>query len=507
MELQTSAQLLAAPAPAVLYQGVDTVSGVGLSTAIQGTEATHGGNSQVAYRITSDASSLYESLGISQSLAVGFGPFGSVSEKVDFVRQLSLSTYSVCIVVHATHVQGITSTTDFALNPNLAPPQSTEQMQDFFRAYGDSFVSAVTRGAEYYAVYTYYAQTRSEREAVTTELKANGIFEGGTVDASFQSKLDRVTKNTNVRIAFSQNVSGLANPKLPNPDQLVQYAIDFPSIPIDPQAAAILSYQTTGYERVRGFGTFKPVSSNRNFLIGENGQGGLADSLVKVQNIINQIAAIKQIYQTYQGFDDEKLNLVQRDAKDNLDALNAQFRRYADDPTATLTTPALPSLQFGTPALSYEMIEGSLHGRDGGGSPFNDVDVNSFLQKQTRISALQLYSGQYVDALVVTYVNNSDGSKTLHHGGTGGHVGHQLQLMPDQVVTAWSGKTGKYVDRLSLTITRGNSISGGGDGGTDAFAETPPDNTVFVGFRGRSGKYLDQIGAVYARLKPATWQV
>ena len=119
MELQTSAQLLAAPAPAVLYQGVDTVSGVGLSTAIQGTEATHGGNSQVAYRITSDASSLYESLGISQSLAVGFGPFGSVSEKVDNGRigrgdgncgsvDGDLVGALVTLVVHPAHGQLVT---------------------------------------------------------------------------------------------------------------------------------------------------------------------------------------------------------------------------------------------------------------------------------------------------------------------------------------------------------------------------------------------------------------
>nr|WP_199064073.1 hypothetical protein [Chromobacterium sp. ASV5] len=497
-----SSEFLAPPPPASLFQGCDSVNGYGVSTAVEGSLATNGGSSQVFYQIALDAQSLYQALDISQSISVGFGPLGNVSEKSEFVQQLSLTTYSVNIVVHARHVKGTDTATAFRLKSGIQPPQGNEQLRDFFRSYGDSFISAITIGAEYYAVYTYYAQSQTERDSVTAELQANGIFEFGSVSSDFQAKLDRVTQSTKVRISFNQNVSGIANPKLPTPNNLVQYALDFPSLPID--APAILSFSSTGYEHVPGIGSFEPIVSNRVFLTGPQGDSGLSQDLVKEQQLINQINWLKSIYAFYQNFNDPKINDVSREAQSDLQALNDQFLRYVNDPTASLSRPPLPSLREGSPKLAYQIAYSPQQGGDGGG-PFDDVDITTYLQNQTYIASLQLRSGGYVDALIVNYQSKTTGASwSDYHGGGGGGLSQTLTLLPGQFVNRLWGRSGGYVDQLNLAISDGRSVGGGGNGG-GAFDWRAPQGSVVLGFRGRSGKYLDQVSAVYATLQAASW--
>lgn len=253
---------------------------------------------------------------------------------------------------------------------------------------------------------------------MSVALKANGIFDFGSVEAGLQTKLDKVTTSTQVRLSFNQNVSGIANPKLPTPEEMVAYALAFPSLPID--APAILSFAVTGYEHVPGMSGFEPVAKNREFLIGLNGDAGLSQYLVAETELLNQITWLKTIYAFYQGFQDGKVNEVQRDAQANLDALNAQFLLYEDDPTATLTKPPLPSLDMGTPMLDYGIAQSPARGGNGG-SPFNDVDINTYIQNQTYVSAVQLRTGSEVDALIVTYVATAKSASTqAYHGGGGG---------------------------------------------------------------------------------------
>ncbi|MBN3820072.1 hypothetical protein G3N57_27295, partial [Paraburkholderia sp. Se-20369] len=154
-----SAEFLGVPPPASLFQGTDSVNGAGVSTAVEGSYATHGGASSVVYQVAMDLDTLYQALDVSQSVSVGFGPIGGGSEKTEFVQTLNLTTFSVNIVVRAKHVMNTQTATAFKLKNGINPPSGNSQLNDFFRSYGDSFVSSVTSGSEYYAVYTFYAQS------------------------------------------------------------------------------------------------------------------------------------------------------------------------------------------------------------------------------------------------------------------------------------------------------------------------------------------------------------
>lgn len=488
------------PTPVAVFQGYDSVTGRGLSTAVAGETKTVGGTSSVSYRVCTDIESLSDALEIDQSLSIGFGPIGGFDEKMRFVHNLKVTSYSVSIVVFARHIQGKETATGVALKAGIKPPVGDEALRDFFRAFGDSFLASITRGGEYYAVYTFYSQTREEQNELTVSMKAHGIFEFGSVDASMQAKIASFTSSTSTRSSLDQNISGILNPKLPPSDKIISFALDFPSLPLD--APAIIGFDTTGYEHVPGFGTFQPIAKNRNFFVGDGVVDGLTKPLVRIQELQNQIAWIQSIYSFYGGFSDSKVASVGTQAKTDHATLNQMIENYQADPTQAFSKPALPSLDNGTPALAYSIKSSEAHGGDGG-SPFDDVNVNTFIPQQTRISALQMRSGARIDKLSVTY-QNSTGTWTAEHGGDGGGLGNKLTLMAGQFVTRISGRSGARVDHLTFTITNGSTLDGGGNGG-GPFDWSVPGGSFLLGFSGRSAAELDRIQFVYGSFAPATW--
>jgi hypothetical protein len=489
------------PPPASLFQGCGTVVGSGVSTAVVGSSVTTGGASSVVYHVTEDVESLYRALNVSQSLSVGFGPFGSVNEKSQFVQNLSLTSHSLNIVVHATHVKGTETANAFRLQDGIVPPVGNDQLSKFFRSYGDSFVSALTMGAEYYAVYTFYAQSQEEQTSVKAELAANGVFDFGTVGADFQTKLDIATRSTHTRISFSQNVAGIANPKLPTTAELVKYALDFPSLPID--APSILSFATTGYEHVPGVDGFGPIAKNRDYFLGNRATPGLANELASVVELKNQLGWLQRLYSFYRGFVDSKAKEAQEEAQKDEAAVNQQITKFNDDPTATFQRPPLNSLTLGSPVLAYQIVPTDAHGGDGG-DPFDDVDINTYLQRQTYITAIQLRSGSEVDALITSYRDVDNNGWTTIHGGGGGGLSQKLTVMPGQFVSRITGRSGTRVDQLGFTLTDGRTVAGGGSGG-GPFDWTATGADLVLGFSGRSGSRLDKFQPVVARLQPAKW--
>ena len=488
--------------PAALFQGYNSVDGHGGSTALQGNTKIVGGTSTVSYRVASDIETLSRALEIDQSLSIGFGPFGSVDQKLKFVSNLKITTNSISIVVYARHFVGAETMTDVALKQGVKPPEGNAELNEFFQTYGDSYITSMTRGGEYYAVYTFYSQTREEQTQLEASMKAAGIYEGVKIDASLQVKLDNFVSSTKTRVTFDQNVSGLLNPKLPTASDLITYAIAFPSLNID--APAIIALDSSGYESVGGIGTkFDPVSKNRRYFTGDGVYGGLTSKLIQVQQLLNQISWLEDIYQFYNGFVDSKVDSVRKLAEADLQAIDDQLVAYNRDPTQSFTVPPLKSLDEGTPVLQYDIGTSGAHGGDGGG-PFDDVDIANYLQQQTRISALQLRSGGRIDRLITTY-QSRHGTVKLEHGGDGGGLGNVLTLLEGQFVTKVEGRSGARVDNLKFTITDGRSVSGGGGGG-GPFTFEPPAGAFIMGFSGRSGAELDRIEFVHAKLKPAIWR-
>ena len=488
--------------PAEIFQGYNSVIGSGLSTAVNGKFNISGATSNVKCSVSISASELARSLEIDQSLSVSYGPIASGNEKMSFYASLEVTTYSISVTVFSRHGGGTKTMTDVNLKEGITVPKSDEELDNFVRFYGDSFLSSVTEGGEYYAVYTFYSQTREEQEKLKTSMNASGIFEGANVDISLQASMDKFLKTTEVRYSFSQEVSGLRNPQLPAPSAFIEYATAFPSIQLD--APVLIGMGITGYEHVPNIGSaFDKVAKNRIYFTGDTINGGLTSKLVTISNIYNQMKWLHSTYDTYGDYNDDTLNTNTVTAKTDIKAIKTQMTDYDLNATKQFTVLTLNSINNGTPVLEYSVSTSPAWG-GGGGGPFDDVTITSYIQNHTRITSLALSTSRMVVQISTTYQNDLRSWIDTHGGNDGSQVA-PLQLLPNQFITRVYGRSGALVDHINLVITDGRSIGGGGSGG-GAYDWSVPTGSFVLGFRGRSGSMLDQIQVTYAQFKPAQWK-
>ncbi len=484
-----------------MFQGYDSVTGQARATAVSGGSQSQGGSSTVVCKVCTDLETLAKSVQISQSLSVSYGPIGSVSEKTDFVSNLNVTTYSVSIVVYAQHVSATDQMTTVTPNNGVSTPTDKTSRQQFFVRYGDSFISSRTLGGEYIAIYTFYSRSKQEQDTLTADMQAQGLLDGVNVNASLQTKIQNFSSSTQTRSVFSQMISGLQNPSFPSSDGIINYALQFPSLTLD--APTIISFQTTGYEHV--FGNFGDIPKNRAYFVGTGVIDGLTKYLVAVRQLLAQIGWLNSIYQFYGYSGDTNLGVIAPKAQSDLGAINTQMQAWESDPepAAGFTLPTLQTANSGTPSLNYTVHYSVSQGGSGGG-PFNDVSPSTYLQLQTRITNVQLRTGDVTDCLMTTYADSTGRQSATSHGGDGGSPSATLPLMPGEFISHIDGRSGEYVDQLNLTSSGGAKIGGGGGGG-GAFSWDVPSNSVVLGFAGRCGRYLDQVQVVYATFAAAKW--
>ncbi|WP_437931623.1 jacalin-like lectin [Sorangium sp. So ce291] len=444
-----------------------------------------------------------QALGISWSLGASIPGVGGASRKSKFVKTLKITTYSLTIVVYSKHVDKTETAADAHLLPTVEPPRGDAALRDFFYAYGDSFITSLTTGSEYYGMYVLYAQTKEEQRGIENELKAKGIYNGVELSAALQTSLNNSMKSINVNITFDQQVSGIQNPILPSPDKMIDYAIAFPSIPVS--APVVIGFEYDGYEHLPEITTsFIPIANNRIYFIGDKAIGGLTAKEAEVKALDDQLLWLQQTYSFYSGYSDSKVNQVKGMSGQELAAIQSQKSAYARDPVQSFTAPQLPSLGMGTPALSFTAGTSASKG-SGGGSPYDDVPSPAdYISKRTRITRIKMKMGDRVDKLTTTYLDQN-GTVEMAHGGSGGREERAVTVAAGQFVRQVSGKYNKKMDRMTFLITDGSSVTAGGNGGDKTFELAPPSGNFVLGFRGRSGSEYDEIQLVYAQFNPAVW--
>src|SRR5262249_47448505 len=149
-----------------------------------------------------DVEQVCQALGIGWSLGAELPDVAGASRKGRFTKSLKITTYSLSIVVYSQHVDKTETITGAHLLPGIQPPQNDAALRQFFLAYGDSFITSMTTGSEYYGVYVLYAQTKEQQRGLESELKAQGIYNGVSLSAELQTSLNRSIKSLNVNIKF-----------------------------------------------------------------------------------------------------------------------------------------------------------------------------------------------------------------------------------------------------------------------------------------------------------------
>ncbi len=142
-----------------------------------------------------------------------------------------------------------------------------------------------------------------------------------------------------------------------------------------------------------------------------------------------------------------------------------------------------------------------------GGSPFGDGEVGNYIRSiyplpgpilagGVQIARVRVFSGAYIDSIQVTYAPSAGITGQPGKHGGGGGAPKDLLLQPGEYITEVSGRSGDYVDSLTIRTggSRSQTMTWGGSGGSRSFDYKAPPGTEIVFFWGRSGQYLDAIG-------------
>lgn len=503
LEQRAAAPRGAAAPTATLGVGYNSVGGDLRSSAVSVESVPGGANSQVSVRVCKGVVELSEALQIKQSLSAEYAEVFKADEKMEFVKKQKATSETISIVVYARHESRVLT----AKNPRLIVDPVPDDAEEFVRGYGDSFVSSIVSGGEYYAVYTFYTETVEKQDELKLELNAKGIVSGLEIGGGFEIAIENFTKTSKTAWQFDQQISGIANPSLPNRKEMIDFAIKFPKT--EPDSPVVVSFTTMPYESVPSFKLdFKAVTANRRYFVGSNLSGGLTASLLEIISLLNKIDWLKRIYECYGYEGDAKLDELADEAGADLDAIRKQFEDYQDDPTQKFTKPALPSLKKGIPLLTFSKGATNLLGDKDGGGPFDyPGGAEEALHSQRRLSWVQLRAGDDVDRIQLKYRDIHGEGPLLSYGGTGGTDSNAVTLDHDEFVVGGllrMSSEGK-LHRINLATNRGSNIAAGSHSGHEVSMQVP-QNVIVLGLQGRCGTRIDAIQLVYAQLQPAKYK-
>ena len=491
------------PIPVKLFRGYDSVArGMLSSSAVTGGHEKSDARSTVRVEVCESLSELAQALEIDASLSVSYLKAASVTAKMEFAKKLNVTARSVSIVVYAIHETGTWAAKDVKLQDGIAAPTDDDSAADFVQSYGDCFISSVTQGGEFFAVYIFNTETREEQQSLSASLKAEGIGGGVTAKADVQVKLSNFLKTTKTGWTLKQEITGIANPTFPEQDKLIEFALNFSKL--TPDSPTTTNIKVQGHESVPKFGRkFAKVVRNRRYFLDPD--DGLLRSLGQLTAVRNQVAWLKRIYDRYNYSGDSALLQFERDLLTDIKAINNQIADWEIDAAATFPALKLPTLAQGEPVLQFEEAEPKSWGK-GSAGPWNVVPVGDSIRNRTRIRSIQIASGmfenkEFLGRFAVEYTSDKHSWKETY-GGEPKDLQPTLYLEEGQFPVRFEVHYGSLVDRLKIHLSDNRTIEAGGPSGGLEDWTVPKDHFV-VGFGGRSGAIIDQLQILHAKLLPA----
>jgi hypothetical protein len=506
MDTTQQATTDAAPAssPTTPLQGYETFTGAGRSASpLKGTipQPKEGGFS-INYETCTSVESLLSMLDVSTDVGASFGG-SDVDNKLSWVQSFETTSTSVVVAVRAAQNLGVQQPTDVTLAETPTSPL------EFFRAYGDSYVSEMTLGGEYIALYFFYAESTEEQTTVTDALTANYVSGGDTVTADLNTNLQNVRQNLQMRTSFHQNLFGYTNLATPSdPGELADFANGL--VNHMPNSPSVLSFAPAGYEDVVGMPVhmMDAIVATRELFVDK-----LSAMTAGLTDLQNRIDWIEELYTTYGYTGDTDLSTRAAQVKaDSATLTNLIQDQIHQDPTQQYAAPSLPSLDYGLPQLNVDgpQLPSDTSFPYGGpdGQYFSVPGRQQFLE-QWRMTKLESWSDDWIDKLQVTG-NGAGGAATTYGFGGDGHGYDDGAIEPSdgETISQVDGQVGSdgYVDQLILTTTNNQRLAGGPATGNEVFRWEPAANEIVVGFEGRSDRYLNAIGPLVCAFSPAVWK-
>jgi hypothetical protein len=196
-----------------------------------------------------DVETLYEELGISIESSGRYGLF-SASAKFNFAQSSNFNSYSVFYLLSVKVENAVKHIKKYELNPTVAQWLTDGKTEKFLRGFGDSYISGMITGGEFFAVYEFVCTDESSKTQIGAQLEAeygSAMFTGVEVSAKFNSTVSSASKKSQLKLTTYQS-GGVGQRVVTNPEEMIARAKEFPNIVKGDQgvayAAILQSYET-----------------------------------------------------------------------------------------------------------------------------------------------------------------------------------------------------------------------------------------------------------------------
>lgn len=370
------------PSSPTVSQGLSSKCSVKVCASIDSFNQATSHALGVSAQVTSSSSSSSSSSSDSSSSGSTGPTFGA---NTTLSNALSLSDTSISVVVYSSVVTSSLAYDGCSLASGLAEPTTTAEALTFYQNYGDSFVSAVTEGGEYMAIFVFYSQTDQDQKAVQASLSANGVVNvdgtSANLGATVGGGISATINNTNVRCSIYQSLLGSTaavpadNNTTPQAfaEAIINFAQGFTASQVN--QPVVFDYATQGYETLFSSTSpgFEAIALNRTVY-----SGSVGPNLAYLQSLSTQYAWISNAYATYGYSGDSTFNANQTQLTSDINGLNGWLSPVAANPTvfsplsASLNPPQ--SLLNGLPVFTYLTPTQPTYGSTGG-NPYQDINL------------------------------------------------------------------------------------------------------------------------------------
>ena len=303
-------------------------------------------------------------------VAAGLGPLPVplLRYRQEFLESLHTTVFSVSLVVQARRVLEGIEAQEPHLRGDVAPPTDPSGLDRFVAQHGDCWVRSVQLGGEVQGIFTLYAQSREEAEAMVRSIGLTLPLEGLTLSPELGSQLSRIRRETSVNSSLRVRVLGLSQaPAVGSADELVALTSSFGGLTID--APVVLSAETRGYEEIPELmSVFQPVVANRQLFCGTASKQGLLRRKERLLEIANQCSWVEETCRLYGQPPEPTLQNQGRQVRADITAIDELSEAFAQSASSTLQVPELPALLQGSPRLVPMIRDGHRLGGEGGGT-------------------------------------------------------------------------------------------------------------------------------------------
>jgi hypothetical protein len=510
--------------PTNIYIGVNSLTGeIRPGKIVKGEIRDGTGASQETYRIVCmSESNLSETVGARASLDLGIGPFGfNVGGGIR--SEINRSAYSTYVVVRTTCHFNRISQEEPDIDDDDMPEDSINEVNYFVKRNGDAYVSAIQRGAGYYAIYAFEFESMREKKEFDAKVGADGIIKMITLDVEAKAELKEIRESTNATCFFYQKMYGASSLQFPNEDQICEFALQFPA-KIKKEEAEVLDWEIAYYEDAKpsiGEGTYQNVISNRKSLLSRE------QDAAKISHQLSKINQLKDIYSTYKLtrpsriFEDKQADIILNDVQDDAKKIKRIYNEYLENPAHEALKDKIDNIQFpclkhGAPILKFKHfvtkigLERQLNFNipmfiKGAGD--YETKIKRFIEYQYRLSGSKVWTGVIPGCLCSLLgarynykgiFKENDGIKSPMP---------QADNLDDGVLTSISGRAGAYIDFLELNYDNSIKHAGGGGGsGGIPFSFDIPQDCFLLFINGHLDKVLQYFEIVYGKFHEAEWK-